>query len=165
VRFAFEHRYAAPPDEVAAAYADPDLYARLIALPKMEVLEVLDHRVDGTTVQLQVRSRFAAELPSAARRVLDPAKLTWVEHTTHHLAARTVTFRLDPDHYGNRLHATGSYRFEPDGSGTLRRSDGEVAVSYPLVGKAVERAIVSGLDEHLHSEIAVVERFVAERSA
>ena len=163
MRFTFEQRFSAPPEAVAAAYADPALYETFERLPKMEVLEVLDHRVTGTTVHLRVRSRFAAELPSAARRILDPAKLTWVEESTHDLAALTVSFRLVPDHYRDRLQASGSYRFEPAPSGSTRRSQGEVKVSYPLVGGAVERGIVSGLGEHLQHEVPVVEQWLAER--
>jgi hypothetical protein len=162
VRFEFEHRYAAPPDEVAAAYADPRLYEALVGLPKMEVVEVLGHQVDGTTVQLRVRSRYVGDLPGAADKVLDRSRLTWVEHSTHELSQRRVTFRLDADHYRNRLKASGSYRFEADGGGTTRRSDGEVRVSYPLVGRSVERALVSGLDEHLDSEVPVVERWIRQ---
>jgi hypothetical protein len=160
VRFQFEQQFSAPPEVVAAAYADPALYERFRDLPKMEVLEVLDHRVEDATVYLQVRSRFAADLPSAARRVLDPRKLTWVEHSVHDLARTSVTFRLLPDHYGDRLRASGSYRFEAAGEGCVRRSEGEVKVSYPLVGGKVERAIVSGLGEHLGHEQPVVEAWL-----
>jgi hypothetical protein len=163
VHFQFEQRFSAPPEVLAAAYADPALYVEFEALPKMEVLEVLDHRADGDRVQLRVRSRFAADLPSAARRVLDPSKLTWVEESTHDLASMAVTFRLVPDHYTDRLRAGGSYRFEASGSGSVRRSEGEVVVRYPIVGGKVERAIVSGLEEHLASEVPVVERFLRDQ--
>jgi hypothetical protein len=165
VRFEFEHRYAAPPDRVAAAYADPALYETFVGLPKMEVVEVVDHQPDGSTVRLQVRSRFVGDLPSGAGKVLDRAKLTWVEHSTHDLSALRVTFRLAPDHYGNRLRSNGSYSFRPAGDGTVRRSEGEVAVSYPIVGKAVERALVSGLQEHLDSEVPVVDRWIDRPSS
>ena len=163
MRFAFEQRFSAPPDLVAAAYADPGLYETFERLPKMEVLEVLDHRRTGSTVHLRVRSRFAAELPSAARRILDPAKLTWVEESTHDLDGLTVSFRLLPDHYGDRMQASGSYRFDARPEGSIRRTQGDVKVSYPLVGGTVERALVAGLGEHLQHEVPVVEQWLAER--
>lgn len=159
--FHFEQRYRTAPDRVAAAYADPALYERFAGLPKLSAPEILDHRVDRDTVRLQLRYRFIGDLPSAARRMIDPAKLTWVEHSVHDLAARTATFRMDPDHYGDRFRAEGRYRFEPTPEGgTVRHSTGDVRVTVRLVGRAVERAIVSGLGEHLAAETPVVERFL-----
>ena len=35
---------------------------------------------------------------------------------------------------------------------TVRRSDGELSVSVPLLGRIVERAILSGLEEHIERE-------------
>jgi len=34
----------------------------------------------------------------------------------------------------------------------VRRVEGDLAVSVPLVGRRVERAIVSGLEDHLQAE-------------
>ena len=69
-----------------------------------------------------------------------------------------------PTHYGSRLECSGTYVFEraPDGS-TIQRVSGRVKVHFPLVGGAVERAIVNGLKEHIQSEAAIVERWVQER--
>jgi hypothetical protein len=112
---------------------------------------------------LRVRYRFTGHLAPAARAVIDPERLTWVDESHHDLAARTVRFTLHPDHYGDRFAASGGYRFEPDGAddgATIRTAWGDVKVKAPLVGGAVERAIVSGLEEHLRAETAIVERFL-----
>ncbi len=160
MRFSIEQRFAADVDSVARAYADPALYAALVGLPKLTQPEVVGHEVDGDTVVLQVRYRFGGELSSAAKAVIDPARLTWVERSTHDLAARTATFTMVPDHYGDRFRCTGSYRFEAANGGCRRRGEGDVRVKALLVGGAVEGAIVSGLKEHLVDEVAVVEAFV-----
>ena len=47
MRFELEQRVAAPPDGVAAAFADPAFYATLAGLPKLGPPEVLSHAVDG----------------------------------------------------------------------------------------------------------------------
>jgi hypothetical protein len=162
VRFRFEQRFHGDVDAVARAYADPSLYDMLGELPKLGDPTVVDREADGDTVRLRVRFRFTGDLSAAARAVLDPAKLTWVEESTHDLAAHHVTFRLVPDHYGDRLRASGEYTFDDLGDrGTRRTSAGEVTVRTPFVGGVVERAIVSGLREHLEAEVAVVERFLA----
>lgn len=162
MRFTIEQRLDAPPELVARAYADPRLYEAFDGLPKMSRPEVVAHQLTGDEVRLQVRYRFSGELSAAARAVLDPARLTWVEHAVHDLSSLTTTFDMVPDHYGDRFRCSGSYVFEADGPGTLRRCQGDIKVKALLVGGAVENAIVSGLREHLCDEVAVVTAFLAE---
>lgn len=161
MRFTFDQRFAAAPDAVSRAFADPDLYRAFAGLPKMTAPEVLSHSHDGDVVSLQIRYRFDGELSAAARAVIDPARLTWVEHSEHDLATRTTTFRMVPDHYGDRFRCSGSYRFRGTDDGTLRQCEGDVKVRALLVAGAVEQAIISGLKEHLHDEVPVVEAFIA----
>jgi hypothetical protein len=161
MRFHLALRYRADPDAVARAYADPALYAAFVDLPRAGAPEVLGAReLDGGIVELRVRWRFAAPLSSAARRVIDPDRLTWVEVTRHDVAARRATFEMVPDHYRDRFACTGGYRFEPDGDGARRVIDGDLRIKAPLVAGAVERAIVSGLEDQLTSEVPAVESFL-----
>jgi hypothetical protein len=161
MRFTVEQRFSAAPDAVARAYTDPALYLAFEDLEKMSRPEVLTHEADGDVVKMQIRYRFSGHLSSAARAVIDPTRLTWVEHSTHDLGRRTTTFTMVPDHYRDRFRCSGSYRFDADGSGTVRRCDAEIKVQALLVAGAVEGAIVSGLREHLDEEVPVVEAFLA----
>jgi hypothetical protein len=161
MRFTVEQRFSAVPDAVARAYTDPALYLAFEDLEKMSRPDVLTHEADGDVVKMQIRYRFSGHLSSAARAVIDPARLTWVEHSTHDLGRRTTTFTMVPDHYRDRFRCSGSYRFDADGSGTVRRCDAEIKVQALLVAGAVEGAIVSGLREHLDEEVPVVEAFLA----
>jgi hypothetical protein len=163
VRFSIEQRFAADADAVARAYADPALYVALVGLPKLSQPDVVGHEVDGDTVVLQVRYRFGGQLSPAARAVIDPERLTWVERSTHDLAQRHTTFTMVPDHYADRFRCQGSYRFEATDAGCRRRGEGDLRVKALLVAGAVEGAIVSGLEEHLVDEVPVVEAFVARR--
>ncbi len=164
MRFELVQRFSAPPDDVARAFTEPDLYAALAELPKLGAPEMLEHRADGDMVRVRVRYRFSGDLSSAVKAVIDPAKLTWIDDSTHDLAHRSVTFTMLPDHYGDRFRASGAYRFEaaPDDPGaTIRTTTGEIKVKVPLVGGSVERAIVSGLREHQEDEVAVVDGWLA----
>lgn len=161
MRFTIDQRFRAAPDDVARAFANPDLYVTFQDLPKMSRPEVLSHEVEGDQVVLLIRHRFTGELSPAARAVIDPARLSWVEHATHDLAAHTTTFRMVADHYSDRFHCSGSYRFKAEGTGTLRHCEGDIKVRALLVASAVESAIVSGLREHLDAEVDVVEAFLA----
>lgn len=161
--FRVEQVFEAPVDAVARAFTEPGFYALLGQLPTLGRPEVLDHRHEGDRVELAVRYRFTGHVSGAVRKVLDPDRLTWVEHSIHDLERREVELRMVPDHYANRLRLSGRYAFSPDGSGTRRVADGDVAVTgVPLLGSAVERGLVSGIEEHLADEVAIVERWVAE---
>lgn len=161
MKFRMEQTYAADADAVAAAYAHPALYAAFGDLPRAGRPEVLRHEVDGATVHLDVRWRFTAPLSAAARAVIDPDRLTWVERAAHDLAARAVTFRMVADHYADRFACQGSYRFEALGEGRTRRvSEGELRIRAPLVARTVEGAVIDGLKEQLGAEVPIVERFL-----
>jgi hypothetical protein len=160
MRFRIEQRFAADVDAVARAYTDPDLYAALDGLPKLSRPEVVRREADGDTVEIDVRYHFGGELSSAARAIIDPARLTWVERSVHDLAARTVWFTMVADHYADRFKCSGSYRFEAMEGGCRRSGEGDLRVKALLVAGAVEGAIVSGLKEHLVDEVPVVEAFV-----
>lgn len=159
MRFTVDQSFTLAPDLVASAYTDPALYGAFQDLPKMSRPEVLSREVVDDKVELQIRYRFSGDLSAAARAVLDPSRLTWVEHSTHDLPTLTTVFRMVPDHYGDRFSCSGRYRFEPNGSGARRHCEGEIKVRALLVGGAVENAIVSGLREHLVDEVTVVESF------
>ena len=163
--FTVTQDFAADADAVARAYASPDLYPRLTGLAKLGTPEVVDSHADGDRVELQVRYRFVGRLSPAVTAVIDPRRLTWVEHSSHDLTARTVTYRLVPDHYPDRLQSSGSCTIEPSGAGCTRTVAGRLKVKALVVGPSVERAIVSGLREHLADEISVVDRYVAARGA
>jgi Protein of unknown function (DUF2505) len=164
--FRVEQTYNADPDLVAHAYTDPALYDAVGEVSRLGRPEVLDRREEGDVVTLQIRYRFTGDLSSAARAVLDPAKLTWVEHSAHDLARRHVAYRLEPDHYADRFRASGECQVAPasgGSGGSVRTVTGVVKVKALVVGGAVERAIVSGLRDHLVDEAAAVGRFVAEQ--
>lgn len=164
MRFTLETSYAAEAWSVAAAYADPALYAAFEGLPRAGRPEVVDHRATGDVVRLDVRWRFTAELSAAARAVIDPDRLTWVERATHDLTSGRVTFELVADHYADRFACTGGYRFVAVGPGaTIRESHGDLRIKALLVARAIEDAVVDGLKHQLRAEVPIVERFLADR--
>lgn len=161
--FAIEQTYAADPDEVARAYTESGLYDSIGEGSTRAHPEVLSRTVDGAgRVVLRIRYRLAAELSEEARAVLDPDKVTWVEHSTHEVARRHTDYRLVPDNYVDlvRISAQCTTRRGPHG-GAIRTVEGTLRVKVPHVAGAVETAIVSGLSEHLTAEARTVERFLA----
>ncbi len=167
MRFQLTQRFAAPLAEVADAFSDPGFYAALAELPTLGAPELLDRTLDGDTVQMRVRYRFTGHLSAAVTAVIDPAKLTWVDVSHHDRTTHHVTFHLEPDHYADRFRCHGSYRFHADPQDrrvTVRTAEGDVKIRMPIVGGSVERAIVSGLEDHLADEIPILESWLKHRS-
>lgn len=151
--------------EVIDTFTDPAFLASLAELPKVGAPELLDQRRQADEVQQRVRYRFRGELSPTVRRVIDPDRLTWVVERDYDLRAATASFRIVPDHYEGRLRCQGRERYvgDDDGRRTHRRVEGELTVRWPLVGGAIERAIVSGLREHLEEETALAGRWITGR--
>lgn len=83
-----------------------------------------------------------------------------MEETTYDLARRTAAVRLLPDHYASKLHASAAATFGDQGDGSVRRVTGDLKVKVLLVGGQVEKAIVSGLTEHLDEEAQLVAKLL-----
>lgn len=161
MHFHLEQHLAATPDAAIEVLVDPAFLASLAELPHLTGPEVLERREDGGRVRLRVRHRFAGSLSPTVTRVVDPAKLVWVEETTYDRAAGTAVLRILPEHYADRLRAGGTYRFVATGPASCTRvADGTVDVRFPLVGGKVERAIISGLADHLAREADLVGRWL-----
>lgn len=161
MHFELTQRFAADPADVADAYTDPGFYASLVSVPKLGAPDVLERTADGDEVVTRIRYRFVGDLSSAVKAVVDPAKLTWVEECHHDQSSRTATFVLHPDNYADRLRCQGQFRIEAAGDGSVRTVSGELKVRAPLVASSVERAIISGLQEHFEVEAPLVERYIA----
>jgi hypothetical protein len=166
VQLTLEQRLPGRYDDVLAALIDPSFLDRLGALPNLAPPTVLELRRsdDGALVEHRVRHRFTGSLSSAVTRIVDPAKLTWVEETIYEVRARRATFRIVPDHYAGKLRCAGTHSFTESVDGTTaRRIDGDLTVSVPLVGRRVEHAILSGLRDHFDAEGALLREWLHAR--
>ncbi len=162
MRFTIRHAVAVPPAEAMAAYASPGFYEGRPRRDNIAVQGVVRHEAHTDLVVMEVRFAFTGHVSPAVRAVVDPAKMTWVTRTEVRPAESRANWVVAPDHYPDRLSAGGEYRFEPgDGgpSSTLVLVDGELKVHVPIVGRSVERTIVSGLREYLEDEVASLPGF------
>jgi hypothetical protein len=123
----------------------------------------LEHSTDGDLTRLRIRYSFQGRLSSAARAVLDPAKMTWVVDLTVDKTLYQAEFVMLPDHYADRIKCSGSYRFEAKGDATEQVMDGELVVKALLVSGVIEKAIVSGFAEHMVEQAKAVEHLAGER--
>lgn len=162
MKFHIEQRFAASVGQVEDAYCSPELLATLATLPKVGGAELLDQQVNGDRVSQRVRYHFTGELNSAVTAVVDPDRLSWVEESVLDRTSHVTTWHIVPDHYATRLTCQGTFRLEASGPNTRRLTEAEIKVHFPLVGGRVERAIVSGLQEHAVAEQAAVQVFLTQ---
>jgi hypothetical protein len=144
---------AVEPARAVAVYASPSFYE---SREDVAVLGAAGH--DG---ELEVRYQFRGHVSGAVRAVVDPAKLSWLTRMTVLADELRCEWDIVPDHYPDRLSSSGRYTFEAQGGGTstLVGVEGELDVHVPLVGRSVERAIVSGLRNYLEAEVASIPDF------
>ena len=163
MRFSLEQRFSAPLEEVEAAFVDSGLLAELATLPDLGRPQLLDLVDAGDSVSKQVRYAFTGDLSPAVTAVVDPRRLTWVEHSELDRGTHRTVFRIRPDHYADRLTCSGTITLEPASGGSVRRIEGDLRVRFPFVGSKVERAIVSGLHDHASSEARAVQAWIDRR--
>ena len=113
VRIAIRQAVAAPPPRAVAAYGSPAFYADRPKRDDIAVLEVVHHDDRGEVILIEVRFAFTGSVSPAVRAVIDPAKMSWVTRTEVRPAEARTNWVVLPDHYPDRLSASGSYRFEP----------------------------------------------------
>jgi hypothetical protein len=152
MRFEITQEFPVPAGAVQEAYLDPEFLEVLGRLPRLGEPELIEVREEAGRVHRQIRYRFAGELNSAVKAVIDPARLTWVERSTTDPATRETRWEIHPDHYADKLSSHGVFRIEASGDGSRRTASGEVKVRVMLVGGKVEGAIVSGMREHAELE-------------
>jgi hypothetical protein len=162
MKFAFEQRFAHPLADVERALLDEGFIASMASLPKLGAPQVLGRDVAGPVVTLRVRYAFTGDVSATVRRVVDPARLTWVELSTTDTSTHTSTFTVLPDNYGSLLKCSGTYELTATSTGSEREARGEMRVNVPLVGGKVERVIVSGMEEHAQAEADLVDSWLRD---
>lgn len=155
---------AHPPAAVQDAFLDPDFLAVTGTLPKIGGAELLELTRTETRARLRVRYRFTAPLNRAVTRVIDPAKLTWVDDATFDLPALRSEHVLRPDNYADRLESSYVSTVTATADGSLWEVTGSLVVHAALVGGKVAGVIVDGLEEHAVAQGEVLDEWLTRRS-
>ncbi|MGO9857532.1 MAG: DUF2505 family protein [Acidimicrobiales bacterium] len=159
MKFSIRQAVAVPPARAVAAYGSPAFYRGRPRRDDIEVVEVLRHDDSGARILIEVRFAFTGSVSPAVRAVIDPAKMSWITRTEVDPAEARTSWEVLPDHYADRLSARGGYRFEAGADGpasSIVAVEGELKVHVPIVGRSVERVIVSDLRAYIEDEVASI---------
>lgn len=161
MRFSIEQHFSSEPKRVIRAYTNPTLYPSLTGLTRVATPKVISYTTDQDKTDLLLQMRLIAAVSTAARAIIDPDQLSWLQQEKYDLASETAAVVFHPDNYSDRFSCSGTYRFcQGSNGGTKRVIDGDIRVRVPLVGREVERAIVSGLRDHFAQEQPLVETWM-----
>lgn len=151
----------APAPAASKALADPRFYLSRESSESITAVELVGHTGDDERAELRIRFAFTGDLNAAARAILNPDKLTWVQVTTHDLTSGRVAFEIIPDNYADRLRCRGRYTVSANGDdASVRTVATEIHVKAPLVGGQVEDVLMDGLRRELESQAAAVPDYV-----
>lgn len=156
MRFTAEHRFGAPPPEVAEVLGNADFY-RGLSLADVAAPEVLAAASDGATAVVRLRYEFTGHLDPLVRRLLAGRRLTWLQELRLDREVGSGQLEFHAEAAPGRLRGRATFQLLPDGPGTLRRLDGELVVALPGLGRGVEARIVPGLLARLDREADAVQ--------
>lgn len=163
MKFATTQTVAVPPARAMAAYGSPAFYEGREVKDHIEVLDVVRHEDTGSRLLMEVRFAFRGPISPAVQRFIDHNKMTWITRNEIRPDEARADWQVLPDHYPDRLKASGVYTFEPgaegaDGAGasSVVGIEGELKVHVPVLGKSVEKVIVSGLRKYFEAEVLTI---------
>jgi hypothetical protein len=160
VKFATTQTVAVSPAQAMAAYGSPAFYAERPVQDHIEVLEVVRHEDTGSRLLMEVRFAFRGPISPAVQRFVDRNKMSWITRNEIRPDDARADWQVLPDHYPDRMRASGVYTFEPGADGEATSSvvgiEGELKVHVPVLGKSVEKVIVSGLRKYFEAEVLTI---------
>lgn len=139
-----------------AAYSSPAFYEGRDVRDHIEVLEVVRHEDTGSRLLMEVRFAFRGPISPAVQRFIDHNKMTWITRNEIRPDEARADWQVLPDHYPDRLKSSGVYTFDGDDESSVVGIEGDLKVHVPLLGKSVERVIVSGLRKYFEAEVLTI---------
>jgi hypothetical protein len=162
MKLSLDQPIAASAEEAQAAFADPAFYHSLGELQGISAPAVLSFSSSPKRASIVLGYRFAGQLNGPARRILDPAKLTWSQVSEVDIAARRTQVRMVPDNYAGIFSFAGWYELRPAGDmRCTQHLEVDLRVHLPLLGPLAERAIAAGVRHNLAETARLVERYLA----
>jgi hypothetical protein len=160
MKFANQQAVAVSPARAMAAYGTPAFYEGRTKRDNIEVIEVVRHEDTGARVLMEVRFAFRGPISPAVQKIIDRNKMSWITRNVLKPDEARGDWQVLPDHYPDRMSAAGVYRFEPGADGaessTVVGIEGDLKVHVPILGRSVEKVIVSGLRKYFAAEVLTI---------
>jgi hypothetical protein len=115
-----------------------------VGTKERQFLEMHDH---GDTKTWVLRVFPERDLPDFVKKIIK-GDLGYIEHATMYKARNRIESRIEPTLFKDKTKINAVYTIESIAPNKVRRTfEGDVDVSFPLVGKKVEGVIVADLEK------------------
>lgn len=115
-----------------------------VGTKERQFLEMHDH---GDTKTWVLRVFPERDLPDFVKKIIK-GDLGYIEHATMYKARNRIESRIEPTLFKDKTKINAVYTVEAIGPQKVRRTfEGDVEVSFPLVGKKVENIIVTDMEK------------------
>lgn len=165
MKFELIHHFDAEIDAFERiVYFDDELNKRLLKMPNVSNRVVKELEDKGDRARRRMFIEVAAAIPKEVRSLIGD-KLGWHEESTLDKKRHIVEFEIQPT-VKLPLECKGRYEMIPEAGGKVRRViTGDVNVKIPLLGKTVEKIIVSQLVTSFEEEEKIVKDYLREIAA
>ena len=163
-KFLVTQKFAGSAEQVTAAFRGQETWQSFADLPFVGTPVVQSFQAGDSVnddVRIDMAYRVDIDLPSVAKKFIEPAKMTFVERTK--LAADgSGSFEIIPDHYQKLIKASGRIEMVPYGDDSCERLiQGSIDVSLGWSGVLfegpVEDMIVTGFKQALVAQAEQVD--------
>ncbi len=157
------HVFNAPIDKVWGMFTDQASHVAKFTSMGHAKIEVQEHRVTDDSFFLQVSREVTVDLPSFAKRVLQPTNtvVSTDDWKANDDGSYTGTFSANAK--GVPVNLTGKTRIEPTADGdTLYKIIIDLQVNIPLIGGKITQFFKGDVEQQLVDEFACGDTWLAD---
>lgn len=151
------HRFPVPPRAYWDGTREPALDEKIASASDIDVV-VIERRRNGPLSHDELRVSPRKELPALAQRALGTSRFSYVQIVDGDDDTMTTSWKVLMDVIPDKVSCAGTSRVVPTADGCERIIEGEIKVSIPLVGGAIERVVLEQLERSYDRAAEVIRR-------
>jgi len=145
--FKFVHEINADPAAFWENFFDDAYNEELHKHVNVRERQFLDLKDDGVTKSWTLRVFPQRDLPDFVKKVVK-GDLGYIEYGVMKKGSNRIDSRIEPTLFKDKTKISASFSIEPIAPGKVRRTfEGDVEVSFPLVGGKVEKLILADMEK------------------
>ena len=151
------HSFPVPPRTYWDGTREPELDEKIAEASDIDVT-VIERRRDGARTHDELRVSPRKELPALAQRALGAKRFSYVQVVDSDDDTMTTAWQVLMDVIPDKVSCAGTSRVVATAEGCERIIEGEIKVSIPLVGGAIERVVLEQLERSYDRAAEVIRR-------
>jgi len=149
------HHFPVSPRVYWDGTREPELDEKIAAASEIDVV-VIERRRDGPRTYDELRVSPRKELPALAQRALGTSRFSYVQIVEADDDTMATTWRVLSDVIPDKVRCEGTSRVVPAPDGCERIIEGEIKVSIPFVGGAIEKVVLEQLERSYERSYEVI---------